>query len=177
MPALREVIYDEKEQKELLKKVIDSFSQILTEHETDFPSGDLNNWTRSIFVDRLYSVFYQYLCCFKHPTFKEEHEWRFIYTPHFPNDAKAKAGLSETKVEYREFGGYIVPYLKINIAEVLKNESEGIEMKDLPFDAITIGPGLDEQLAKTSLHSFLFRRGYAGTMIEIDYSSVPLRNI
>lgn len=176
-PALREVIYEEKEQTELLKKVVDSFSQILIDNEAEFQSGDMNNLTRGIFIDRLYSVFYQYLCCFKHPTFKEEREWRYIYTPDFSTKAKPKGGLPKKKVNYRESGGYMVPYLKINIAEVSKNNSEGSETKDIPFDAITIGPGLDERLARTSLNSFLNTTGGAGGMIEINYSSVPLRNI
>jgi hypothetical protein len=183
-PALREVIYEEKEQKELLNEVIDSFSQIIVDNKSDFQSGNLNNLTKLIFTDRLYSVFYEYLSCFKHPTFKEEKEWRFIYTPDSPQMAINQDGFVRGEIEYRESGGYMVPYLKVNIAEVLESAEEEkaetgkpIKALRLPFDAITSGPGLDGNLARASLNSFILRKGYLGTVIEINHSSVPLRNM
>lgn len=121
-PALREVIYDETEQKGLLNQILDSFSQIIVENKSDFQSGNLNNFTKLIFVDRVYSVFYHYLSCFKHPTFREEHEWRFIYAPDLSEtmDDENQEVYVQGEIEYRESGGYIVPYLKVNIAEILK---------------------------------------------------------
>jgi hypothetical protein len=58
-PALRQVIYEEEEQNNILCKVIDSFSQILTDFENEFQSGSA--WIRGIFTEKLFSVFYHYL--------------------------------------------------------------------------------------------------------------------
>ena len=184
-PALREVIYDEEEQKALLEKLVDSFSQIIIDFESELQLGNVNNWTKFAFVDQLFPVFYQYLCCFKHPTFKEEHEWRFIYTPDLrllPTTAK---GAIKKDIEYRESGGYIVPYIKVNIAERQENikrvdqvkSKRIVNVREIPFEEIITGPGLDEKLARASLHSFLTRNGSLGTSIGIEHSSVPLRNI
>src|SRR6185295_6298686 len=82
-PALRGVIYDVDHQRELLGKLIESFIQVVGEFESVLQSGDVNNWTRIAFSNRLYPVFYHYLCCFKHPTFRDEKEWRLIYAPRF----------------------------------------------------------------------------------------------
>jgi hypothetical protein len=182
-PALRGVIYEENEQRELLNKVIDSFSQVISDNKSEFQSGNVNNWTKLIFTSRLYSVFYEYLSCFKHPTFKEEKEWRFIYSPDITVKTEGQGNFDRGEIEYRESGGYIVPYLKVNIAEVLEgvdekvNHGKPIKALRLPFDAIISGPGLDEKLARASLNSFILRRGYLGTLISIEHSSVPLRNM
>jgi hypothetical protein len=183
-PALREVIYEETEQKELLNKVIDAFSQIISDNKSEFQSGTVNNLTKLIFTSRLYSIFYEYLSCFKHPTFKEEKEWRFIYSPDLTEKAEEQVNFDRGEIEYRESGGYIVPYLKVNIAEVLEgaedekvNDGKPIKALRLPFDAIISGPGLDGKLARASLNSFILRRGYLGTVISIEHSSVPLRNM
>jgi hypothetical protein len=85
-------------------------------------------------------------------------------------------------IEYRESGGYLVPYLKVNIGRVqsIKGENsvaakEKPSFPDLPFDAIIIGPGLTPQLAKASLFSYLMRSGYLGSLIDIQKSAIPLR--
>ena len=183
-PALRQVIYEVTEQKELLNKVIDSFSEIILVNRAEFPSGNVNNWAKLIFVSTLYSVFYAYLSCFKHPTFKEEREWRFIYSPDLSRDDEKQSDLSTAEIEYRDSGGYMVPYLKVNISEALEStkdevvkSGEAITALTLPFEAIISGPGLDAQLATASLNSFILRKGYLGTLIYIEHSSVPLRNM
>jgi hypothetical protein len=181
-PALRQVIYEVTEQKELLNTVVDSFSEIIVANRADFPSGNLNNWTKLIFVSTLYSVFYEYLSCFKHPTFKEEKEWRFIYSPDLSRDDEKQPDLFTTEIEYRDSGGYMVPYLKVDISEAVastKDEivktGEAATALTLPFEAIISGPGLDANLATASLNSFILRKGYLGTLIYIEHSSVPLR--
>lgn len=55
--SLREVIYNPKEQEETLKKVIDSFCQIVVNNKSEFPSGNLNNFSKMIFIQELASVF------------------------------------------------------------------------------------------------------------------------
>lgn len=184
VPALRQVIYEEQEQTDILGKVIDSFNQILAEFEDEFQAGSVG--LRGMFTEKLYSVFYHYLCCFKHPTFKEEKEWRFIYTQYSNQSMSDEERAQSVKksIEYRESGGYLVPYLKVNIGNVLTTkgqdsvtDNEKPSFHDLPFDAITSGPGLDEKLARASLNSYLLRKGFIGSLIDIAHSSIPLRNI
>jgi hypothetical protein len=182
-PALRSVIYEVDQQRDLLGKLIESFIQVVNEFEPVLQSGNVNNWTRTAFSNRLYPVFYHYLCSFKHPTFRDEKEWRLIYTPKFSPPSEDQEGIATTAIKYRESGDYIVPYLTANVARVYE-ASEGEEKPkgelkakiiDLPFETIIAGPGLDETLARASLNSFLLRRGYLGSLVSIEHSSVPLR--
>lgn len=182
-PSLRAVIYEEAEQNDILSGAIDAFCQILVDFESDLQSEDKDKLAELNIIERLFSLFCQYLCCFKHPTFKEEREWRFIYTPVFPPVSKVQEGLAKKGIEYREAGGYLVPYFRVNIAETSEvteesDEVEGnenIKVIQIPFDAIISGPGLDKRLARASLHSFLESKGHS--YVDIDHSSVPLRNI
>jgi hypothetical protein len=179
-PALREVIYKEEEQRELLNKVIDSFVKIVIDNKSEFPTGNINNFAKIIFTNKLYGVFHEYLFCFKHPTFKEEKEWRFIYTPdvsHFYYGENPQGDFNTLEIEYRESGGYMVPYLKVNIAETIENDTSTETKPILPFEEIISGPGLDKQLARASLNAFIERKGYAGYLIYIKHSDVPMRNM
>lgn len=75
-----------------------------------------------------------------------------------------------------------MPYLQANIGKTvtggeINKPHDGKDSLRLPFEDIYTGPGLDEQLALASLNSFLLRRGYLGSVLNIKHSSVPLRNI
>jgi Protein of unknown function (DUF2971) len=177
-PALREIIYEETEQKKLLNNVLDSFSQIVVDNKSDFQWDALP----ANFIWNLHSIFNEYLSCFKHPAFKEEREWRFIYSPDFLSEPETHDSFDRGEIEYRESGGYIVPYFKVNISEVLEsaedeNAKARVPVLRLPFESIISGPGLDGKLARASLNSFILRKGYLNHPIHICHSSVPLRNM
>jgi hypothetical protein len=179
-PSWREVIYRSEEQKDLLKRLFDAFVQVASDFETDLPTGNVNNWTKIAFVSRLETVFNSYLSCFKDPAFENEQEWRLIYT--LAPDSEVRGDFPEARIHYRLFGDYMVPYLKIKIAEIIKpltqEGSAGIEerdVKDIPFETIICGPGLDETLARASLNAFLLREGNLGSLVNIEASRVPWR--
>ncbi len=169
IPVLRRVIYDPDEQKGLLKKLIDAFVKAID----DFVSGGGSIRVPHLFSRGLYRVFYEYLCCFKHYKFSEEHEWRFIYLPDFSRQISEdeQRKMPETKINFRESNNYLIPYLVANIETDPKDGR-----KRLPFEDIYVGPGLDIELGRRSINAYLLRKEhYLGSLIHIMKSDVPLR--
>lgn len=177
LPCLREVIYECDDQKDLLRSAINSFVAVLVNNRDEFPAGDLNNVAKMVFTRRLHDVLFEYLIAFKHPRFQEEKEWRYIYKLDRSRAAAATPTLEKAEIDYRQSGDYIIPYLKGDIAEVVTADDVSKTVKRLPFESIISGPAVDESLAKASINSLVLRIGYIGSLIDVEHSSVPLRNL
>jgi hypothetical protein len=169
VPALRKVIYDKTEQEQHITALIDAFEKAIV---TYISSGG-HMTAPHVFSRGIYRVFYEYLCTFKHPTFSEEHEWRFIYLPdlsrRISEDDQKK--MAENRINYRERDGYLLPFL---VADIETDSKDG--RKRLPFEEIYVGPGLDVRLGRRSINAYLLRKEfYLGSLIRIRESDVPLR--
>lgn len=178
-PFLCKVIYQEEEQQRIINRLLDMLVQAIKDAPAEFPSGDVNNIHKMIVTSRLFRLFYLCLVCFKHPTFKDEREWRLIYAPDFFREDKDPGSASIAELHYRPSGSYFVPYLKVDVSREIEVEHEGskVKMKKLVFETIFSGPGLDERLARASFNAYALRNGYLGFNVGMRPSKVPLRSL
>lgn len=121
----------------LYKELVKKFTQggiLETSNEADF--SDIRNDILSYAVN------------FKHHSFKEEREWRFVFSKNVGREIK-----------FRTRKSVIVPYLEIPFSEY-------------PISRITVGPNSSEH-SLTSLKNYI-KQSNVGS-IEIEKSSIPYR--
>lgn len=163
---LRKVIYDRAEQSKIVEKLIDSYINLVQQNEENLMEGNTNNWDKRFIINQFSELFGEFLNRFKHPTFAEEKEWRFIYTLDKNIEGEGADNIEQKELFYRTSGSYLVPYIEIDISNPRER---------LSFEEIIAGPSVDYKLAQTSISSFLYRNGYLGTMAHVSPSNIPLR--
>lgn len=89
---------------------------------------------------------------FKHPDFREEGEWRLIFTP--------SPGWG-VEPEFRVSRGMLVPYYSLQHVAAMS----GQQMRTLPIQQVRIGPGSHRELNAQSVEMLLRR----------DYPNVPVK--
>jgi hypothetical protein len=77
---------------------------------------------------------------FKHPSFREEKEWRLVVS----EEDSSKKYISSVK--YRDGISMILPYVEVDFK---------IDSSDIEFDEIIVGPSPHKDLSKASVRSFL----------------------
>ena len=178
-PFLCRVIYNEQEQEKIINRLLDLLVQAIITAPSEFPVGSENNVHKIIASSRFFRLFYLCLFCFKHPTFKDEREWRLIYAPDFfKRDADIES-IPIAQIHYRTSGSYFVPYLKIDVAKEteVEHEDKQVKIKKLVFETVFAGPGLDIRLARAAFNAYALRNGYLGTNVGVQESKVPLRSL
>lgn len=102
----------------------------------------------------------------KHPTFREEKEWRIIYrSMDLSIINKLRSPLSDDEVEFREGKSTLIPYIKIPLATT-----------DNPvrITKVFVSPGPQQKLAKAACQAYLERNGSAAAIVK--KSKIPYRN-
>ncbi|MDP4162310.1 MAG: DUF2971 domain-containing protein [Bacillota bacterium] len=154
------VIYDEDIQEEIIREEFLKYFHIW-ESISDRSEEDLDIITdKFMFRILIYSYF------FKHPSFKQEEEYRIAFFPEaFPEARK-------TDVKFRTSKGVIMPFIELNFKEITGDKTK------LPLKEIWIGPTNKMDNAFLGLDTFLNSLGYdtestEGTQIKT--SVIPLR--
>jgi hypothetical protein len=160
-PILRKVLYDQKQQKDLLRNSI----KLLFDWEA-IRSRQLGNGGRRIdHADVFWNTFNWFISeclnCFKDPAFAEEKEWRVI--KYGRNIYRQKP----FKTEFRAGRAGIVEYAEIDVTN-----SRSRYKGNLPVKVIRYGPTLDPSVTERSLHLLCGEKGY-GKQIQIKRSGVP----
>ncbi len=176
------IIYNDGEQKEITKKIVDITIQFYKSQLSVLESlNQIELYT--VIAQEANEIFNKYIAQFKHRSFEEEKEYRL--------DLSIDIDLNKNReLSYRVGrNNLLVPYLflKTNFQEELeqkKSNSEESEesiikkikykVKALPIKEIIIGPSLDYDLNKKSIIGFLKKNGYSKN-IDIKQSSVPYR--
>lgn len=116
----------------------------------------------------LFGAFRHAVLCTKHPGFREEREWRIIYSPKYE-----KSERIITEVE--SVGG--VPQLvsKLPLKDVPEEGLVGAEIPDL-IERLIIGPNQFPQVIKEALAKKLEKAGVSDAGSRIIVSDIPLRN-
>lgn len=103
---------------------------------------------------------------FKDEAFSEEREWRAIYCEELSS--------GKLPTNYRARSNRIVDYKEFSFAPTALD----IEYNNkLPLKKIICGPGVDHEQQIQVIKSLLKDRGYDYNNIEIEYSTIPFKNI
>lgn len=178
---LRKVIYDKDQQVRIVGEIIDDLYSIFKYHlkKTDQTEEQLIQSFGSYFAN----VLMEFVLSFKDPIFKEEKEWRIIHL----NDKKLD------KVNYRNKGDYIIPYVDISFRTVDETDFEEYFKKieksgkpvlstdydkyinckgKFPLTKVTIGPINHPEIAKKSVHDLLFKNKFLRCRVTSSSSSL-----
>ncbi|SDY10641.1 DUF2971 domain-containing protein [Nitrosomonas sp. Nm33] len=156
---LCKVIYSQKEQKQILNKLLEAVTVSLKRNTEgmNFDSATfLTNAHAQVFEEEVK----RYAAFFKHPSFYEEQEWRLVY---FPTEK-----TYSNQIKFRSSSLGIIPFVEIGMRGDKDNDHERI----LPIISIKIGPTVDSSLARKALEMVVNNR-YPN--LEISYSTIPLR--
>lgn len=147
-------IYDEQEQIELLLQVLqslfDHYVQELAKPD-GLPAQRVADFTSYLFVE----IVQQIAPLFKHPSFKEEKEWRLISKP---------LKLGDQSIQHREGKSMIIPYLNFD----LKGTDGKMIIKE-----IVVGPAPHMELSRQSVNSLLLTKIHEPCDIQL--SKIPYR--
>jgi hypothetical protein len=99
-----------------------------------------------------------YCVVFKSPAFREEREWRGVFTTY----------MAEVPTRFRPSVERIVPFVELPLAS-----TKGAPVSALPLSVIRYGPTLQPDTTERSLRLILKTHGLDG--IKVEASGVPLR--
>ena len=148
---LRKVIYDKKEQEEILEDLIDIGMEVI---EQDKFVGN----EEKIVNDILYSFDYL-LPIFKNKGFREEREIRYIWRDD-----------STRKIYFRERNGILIPYIKCMIRDCNCKKIEKFPVKD-----IIVGPQEKQKEVIDGIKYFLECNEYEYLIDKVRASEIPFR--
>jgi len=140
-PFLRKVIYDEKEQRQLISQYLEI---IIEGTKNAFKKGyrHVPSHHTSMIVMQSVSVILDMLICFKQAAFEEENEWRLVHVTHETFQPEC--------LKFRESDRGLVPYRPTYIFD----EEEKGKFK-FPVQSIIIGPSLEPIGTKSAIELLL----------------------
>lgn len=159
---IMKVVYDEQKQKQLVKTILDIaclFINGLSEDQVEVnqQEQDLNIAKELILV--VHRALATCVPRFKHPSFWQEHEWRFL--------ALKQKGTEQEKPEHFHISGNIAaPFLEFSFQDL------GIPQGSLK--AIWLGPNVDD-FGVRSVELLCSRFGHE--KVEVKKSDIPLRAV
>lgn len=196
---LRKVIYDEEEQRTLVGDVVRTW---LSSAESLIEQGQS---TADLFpypaIWALQGALAEYHLCFKHPTFREEQEWRLIKLVdvreelRLLDDRRREAMMAATRQRMLDMGidmpAFPTPWSQaraegldikfrassvglIPYVELRLEERAGVFTRRLPLWRVVQGPRSSPELSLASLGMYLESTGY-GFHTEVQPSGIPLR--
>lgn len=158
-PVLRRVIYEAELQRSLIVGLFQAWYdqfELASVEERDHGGYDLE-------------VELQQLCVYmKHPTFREEQEWRLISSVHDIDDGQ------RALVRHRPSRMGLTPYVVLNATESESREDFDGDMPRgaLPLREVLLSPDISNDNAADSALSYLLNNGYS---VGVRSSQIPLR--
>jgi hypothetical protein len=153
---LRQVIYDESEQKSLLDDLLAGLVPILERHGPVMHPERFREEIVEYAVMRMQMALADLLPCFKNPSFEEEQEWRYVYfATRYPVPNQ----------RFRVRNGNFVPFLPLRLL--------GKENGPLQVSKVFCGPTLNSHLTANTVHELTEALGHTG--VEVLPSGIPLR--
>jgi hypothetical protein len=132
--------------------------------EADF----LRQVDRSLFVFSVFAMLMNGVCCLKHEGFREEREWRGIYSP-----KRWPSPLMESSIE--TVGGVPQIVYKIPVDMALSDTLAEIDFSRI-FDRLIIGPSSYPSAMWEAFTAALTSAGVSDAVKKVFVSSIPLRS-
>ncbi|SDU67953.1 DUF2971 domain-containing protein [Desulfobacula phenolica] len=153
--TLARCIYDQKKQNELMKKIINRAIQYTSPAKNK--NADLEYILK--IVDKaafnFVADFEKTAPFIKHPSFREEREWRIASNVIFTSDVRHKMRIGKSA---------LVPYVEVNLAD---------DKNDVPIRHIVVGPGPTGDLSMDSVGTYLSNNNVKRWTV--NQSSIPYR--
>ncbi len=152
-------IYNCQQQEQLIRQVVDAVEALAKEHDraAGGKETDGSSFYHSIF-QLIESDLLRIAAILKHPSFREEEEWRII-SPVITDYVKAP-------VQFREGTSMLVPYIQFNLPA--EHDSS------LALEHLYLGPTPNITISMNSLAMFLSKSGIQPTK-GISYCQIPFR--
>lgn len=156
---LGKCIYDPLEQDRLIGEVLDEVQRLASsvDERSDDKAVQPSQAYHHIF-EQIESDLLRIAAILKHPSFKEEEEWRIV-SPVF-------SGYVAAPVLFREGASMLVPYIELPLT---KDPPEPIRL-----DQVYLGPSPNSVLSLNSLTMFLTKQGVSVAR-GIQYCQIPFR--
>jgi hypothetical protein len=158
------VVYDEERQQKLISGLLDYLLH------GDLPAAEERLTRIQVAKIELYQILSFVAPTFKHPAFKEEAEWRLIYSGEYFDLIRqfgVPIGLkpsTQFPTLYRETPRELVPYVALPLAATGQS---------LELASVTIGPSEDADTAARTIKGFLVSRTVKAQTVRV--SGIPLR--
>lgn len=149
-------IYEPTEQNRLIKQVVDSVEELAVEYAYEHGRPSSRSY-HSVF-ENIESDLLRIAAILKHPSFREEDEWRIV--------SPVLTDYVTSPVLFREGTSMLVPYIEFSLLI-----DKG---KLIPLEHIFLGPTPNIDLSMNSLKMFLSKKGIAPNK-GIDYCRIPYR--
>lgn len=149
-------IYEPAVQRQLVNQVIDAVEDLADHEPTEAHSDHL--------FATLESDLLRLAALLKHPSFREEDEWRVV-SPVMTEGATTRE--PDSPVRFREGKSMLVPYIEFNLTEAAN--------QPLPIDHVFLGPTAHSELSLNSLRLFLAQQGIT-PRAGVDYCQIPYRH-
>ena len=142
------VFYKEETQRDIIGKAIATYAPAAN------PGQDTNALAR-----KAADAIRFFIPTFKNADFKDEQEWRLIFTPN-PTVAVAPKPEDAPKPEFRTGRNMLIPYYKLR-------SLLGTDLQPLPLTEVLVGPSVHKQLIKESTETLLNQYGYNSVPVEV----------
>jgi Protein of unknown function (DUF2971) len=119
-------------------------------------------------IDLIFNSFRYAVLCTKHPGFREEREWRVIYSPKYEKSGR----LIE---DFQTIGGTPQRIFKLPLKNVPDEGFFGAEIPEL-VDRVIVGPTKYPYEIREAIVSCLLKRGLVDVENRVVVSDIPLRN-
>lgn len=152
-------IYDSEKQKELIRQIIDMVvslgneSAIPPQFGGPIPAGICNEIFKKLETDLL-----RIAAILKHPTFREEEEWRLV--------SPVYTDFENSPIHFREGKAMLVPYVEFELRSGTK--------PSIALEHLYLGPTPNKIISMNSLKMFLAKNGIMPPR-GIEYCQIPYR--
>lgn len=150
-------IYDSEQQGLLIRQVMDAVESLADAHGVDGDGRSSENSYLTIFQE-IESDLLRIAAILKHPSFREEEEWRLV--------SPVVTDYLEAPVLFREGTSMLVPYIQFPLA--------GEDDSPIHLDHIFLGPTSNITISMNSLTMFLAKNGIQPKN-GISYCQIPFR--
>jgi DUF2971 family protein len=158
--VLRKVLYEPKEQEQLIDASISELETMWTHLATR--TEDESTLTKG--QNKILSFYRRevgdYIWCFKDPAFREEKEWRFSYL----------TGATDPKkrlVKFRPGPNSIVPYVELDVFKLRDLEGSTLQVCE-----VICGPTLHPHHSVEAVKDFLTTHGYQAVNVRASVSAI-----
>ena len=160
---LRKIIYNEKEQIELIRKIVTVLIKSASKGLAEFKNRDNlpEAWPNMASMQSV-NILYDIFLSLKNPAFEEEAEWRLIKT--------IKKGYKPQLVNFREPFGKLISYLNTYI---FTRENDNLQF---PLRKIRFGPMLDKITTQHTLELLVENSASSADIIKINVADITIES-